>query len=276
MTLWSPPPRSVQKLLFASSPVHSPLVFRCLALCTLQNIRGSLKRSIWQEPGSLHSKQERLFSCIFPRSSWLLSDASVFQLVETAEGEPHGEMNTTHPPPFLLLSTNILDSGRSVNRLIRIRITSHTAELRNLSDEVLVLVESPRWQWQKYVSCSQPVSRLNQLTNRPFRDWVCLNTLWLLNIHPPEHQWGPALILAIRSISELAFQLIPQVLDGAEIRVLWRPVQFFHTTLGKPFLYGPEEHYSLYQRHSTRGQDPHKELQDESKGSWNYYLCRKR
>lgn len=49
-------------------------------------------------------------------SSWLLSDAFVFQVVETAEEEPHGETNTTHPPPFLLLSAYMLYSGQSVNR----------------------------------------------------------------------------------------------------------------------------------------------------------------
>lgn len=87
------------------SLVSPPLVFRCLALCTSQNIRGS--RSIWREPGSVGSKQERLFSCIFAGSSWLLSDASVFQLVETEK----------HTPPLVLPpSTDTPHSRSSVKR----------------------------------------------------------------------------------------------------------------------------------------------------------------
>jgi hypothetical protein len=39
--------------------------------------------------------------------------------------------------------------------------------------------------------------------------------------------------------SKSAFQLIPKVYDGVEVRALCRPVKFFHTNLDKPFLYGP-------------------------------------
>ena len=39
--------------------------------------------------------------------------------------------------------------------------------------------------------------------------------------------------------SQSAFQFIPKVFDGVEVRVLCRPVKFFHTVLDKPFLYGP-------------------------------------
>ena len=35
------------------------------------------------------------------------------------------------------------------------------------------------------------------------------------------------------------FQLIPEVFDGVEVRVLCRPVKFFHIDLDKPVLYGP-------------------------------------
>ena len=31
----------------------------------------------------------------------------------------------------------------------------------------------------------------------------------------------------------------PNVFDGVEVRALCRPVNFFHTDLDKPFLYGP-------------------------------------
>jgi hypothetical protein len=36
----------------------------------------------------------------------------------------------------------------------------------------------------------------------------------------------------------LAFQFIPKVFDGVEVRALCRPVKFLHTDLNKPFLYG--------------------------------------
>ena len=39
--------------------------------------------------------------------------------------------------------------------------------------------------------------------------------------------------------SQSAFQFIPKVFDGVEVRALCRPVKFFHTDLNKPFLYGP-------------------------------------
>ena len=41
---------------------------------------------------------------------------------------------------------------------------------------------------------------------------------------------------AIRPGSQSAFQFIPKVFDGVEVRALCRPVKFFHTD--KPFLYG--------------------------------------
>ncbi len=43
----------------------------------------------------------------------------------------------------------------------------------------------------------------------------------------------------IRSGSQLPFQFIPKVLGGVEVRDLCRPVKFFQTKLGKPFLNGP-------------------------------------
>ena len=43
----------------------------------------------------------------------------------------------------------------------------------------------------------------------------------------------------IRPGSQLAFQFLPKVLDGVEVRALCRPVKFFHNDLDKPFLYGP-------------------------------------
>ena len=43
---------------------------------------------------------------------------------------------------------------------------------------------------------------------------------------------------AISPGSELAFQFIPKVFDGVEVRALCRPVKLFHTDLNKPFLYG--------------------------------------
>jgi hypothetical protein len=47
--------------------------------------------------------------------------------------------------------------------------------------------------------------------------------------------WG----WAIRPGSQSVFQLIPKVLDGVEVRPVCRQVEFFHTDLDKPFLYGP-------------------------------------
>ena len=35
-----------------------------------------------------------------------------------------------------------------------------------------------------------------------------------------------------------AFQFIPKVLDGVEVRALCRLVKFFHTNLDKPFIFG--------------------------------------
>jgi hypothetical protein len=35
-----------------------------------------------------------------------------------------------------------------------------------------------------------------------------------------------------------AFQFIPKVFDGVEVRALCRPVKFFHTNLNQSFLYG--------------------------------------
>ena len=45
--------------------------------------------------------------------------------------------------------------------------------------------------------------------------------------------------MAIRPGSQPAFQFIPKVFDGVEVRALCRPVNFFHTDLDKLFLYGP-------------------------------------
>ena len=42
----------------------------------------------------------------------------------------------------------------------------------------------------------------------------------------------------IKSDSQSAFHFIPKVLDGAEVRALCEPVQFYHSKLGKQFLYG--------------------------------------
>ena len=44
---------------------------------------------------------------------------------------------------------------------------------------------------------------------------------------------------AIRPDSQSAFQFIPNLFDGVEVKALCRPVKFFHTDLNKPFLYGP-------------------------------------
>ena len=43
----------------------------------------------------------------------------------------------------------------------------------------------------------------------------------------------------IRSGSQSAFQFVPKVFDGVEVRALCRLVKIFHTDLDKPFLYGP-------------------------------------
>ena len=42
----------------------------------------------------------------------------------------------------------------------------------------------------------------------------------------------------IRPGSQSAFQFITKVFDVVEVRVLCRPVKFFHTDLDKAFLYG--------------------------------------
>ena len=44
---------------------------------------------------------------------------------------------------------------------------------------------------------------------------------------------------AFRPGSQSAFQFIPKVFDGVEVRALCRPVKFFHTHLDKPLLCGP-------------------------------------
>jgi hypothetical protein len=44
---------------------------------------------------------------------------------------------------------------------------------------------------------------------------------------------------AIRPGSQSVFQLISKMFDGVEVRALCRPVKFFHTSVNKPFLYGP-------------------------------------
>lgn len=44
----------------------------------------------------------------------------------------------------------------------------------------------------------------------------------------------------IRSGSQSAFQLHSNALDGVEVRALRRPANFFHTKLGKQFLYRPD------------------------------------
>ena len=38
-------------------------------------------------------------------------------------------------------------------------------------------------------------------------------------------------------LAQSAFQFIPKVFDGVEVRALCRPVKFFHTDLNKPVLY---------------------------------------
>jgi hypothetical protein len=46
-------------------------------------------------------------------------------------------------------------------------------------------------------------------------------------------------MLGVRLGSQSAFQFIPKVFDGVEVRALCRLVKFFHTDLDKPFLYVP-------------------------------------
>ena len=55
------------------------------------------------------------------------------------------------------------------------------------------------------------------------------------SIRKVAHWWW-----AMRSGSKSAFQFIPMVFDGFEVRTLCRPVMFCHTDLDKPFLYGPD------------------------------------
>lgn len=43
----------------------------------------------------------------------------------------------------------------------------------------------------------------------------------------------------MRSGSQSAFQVITELLESIEVRALCRPVHFFHTKLGKTFLYPP-------------------------------------
>ena len=43
---------------------------------------------------------------------------------------------------------------------------------------------------------------------------------------------------AIRTGSQSAFQFIPKLFDGVEVRALWRPVKFFQPDLDKAFLCG--------------------------------------
>jgi hypothetical protein len=43
---------------------------------------------------------------------------------------------------------------------------------------------------------------------------------------------------AIRPGSQSAFQFIPKVFDGFDVRALGRPVKFIHIDLDKPFRYG--------------------------------------
>ena len=43
----------------------------------------------------------------------------------------------------------------------------------------------------------------------------------------------------IRPGSQSAFQLIPNVFDGVEVRAQCMPVKFFHTNLDKPLPFGP-------------------------------------
>ena len=52
-------------------------------------------------------------------------------------------------------------------------------------------------------------------------------------------EWVPLCCYNSLHYSVKAFQFIPKVFDGVEVRSLCRPVKFFHTDLDKPFLYGP-------------------------------------
>lgn len=84
-------------------------------MCTCRTLEDRSNGAFDKSQEACSPNKSVCFHAFFP-SSWLLSDAFVFQVVEPAEGEPHRETNTIHPPLFLLLSTYILCSGRSVNR----------------------------------------------------------------------------------------------------------------------------------------------------------------
>jgi hypothetical protein len=58
----------------------------------------------------------------------------------------------------------------------------------------------------------------------------------------------------IRPGSQSAFQFIPKVFDGVEIKALCRPVKFFHTDLNKLFLYGPR--FAWERCHAETGSSP--------------------
>ena len=45
-------------------------------------------------------------------------------------------------------------------------------------------------------------------------------------------------MLGVRPGSQSAFQFLPKVFDGVEVRALCRPGKFFHTEFDKAFLYG--------------------------------------
>ncbi len=55
----------------------------------------------------------------------------------------------------------------------------------------------------------------------------------------------------IRPGSQSMFQFIPKVLDGVKVRALCRPVMFFQTKLGKPFLHGATRTSSCWNRKGT-------------------------
>ena len=44
----------------------------------------------------------------------------------------------------------------------------------------------------------------------------------------------------MKPVSPLAFQFIPKMFGGVEVKALCRPDKFFHTDLDKAFLYGPQ------------------------------------
>ena len=60
----------------------------------------------------------------------------------------------------------------------------------------------------------------------------------------------------IRPGSQLVFQFIPKVFDGVEVRALCRPVEFFHTELNKPFLYGPRFGHGALSCWNRKGPSP--------------------